>query len=160
PLEDRLAPATVTNLNDSGPGSLRDAISTTPGGGTVDFQPGLAGVINLTSTTLTVFSNITIAGPGAGGITVRCDNPPQSGNQFGSFSIIGGVTVTISGLTIADGSAPTGGGISSHGTLTLSRVVVTGNNAGRLGPGPGTTAVGLGGGIASDGALTVIGCVI
>ncbi len=33
----------MTNLNDAGSGSLRDAIASTPTGGTVDFQPGLTG---------------------------------------------------------------------------------------------------------------------
>jgi hypothetical protein len=37
-LEDRCLPSTVTNLNDAGPGSLRQAILDTPGGGTVNFQ--------------------------------------------------------------------------------------------------------------------------
>ncbi len=46
---------TVTNLNDSGPGSLREAINVVTGGGTVDFDPGLAGgTINLTSGPLVV----------------------------------------------------------------------------------------------------------
>ncbi len=153
-LEDRRVPATVTNLNDSGAGSLRAAIAATPAGGTVDFQAGLSGIINLTSTTLSVAkNNITIAGPGAGVITV-------SGNQtFGIFSIPSGETATISGLTITNGSAPTGGGILNHGKLSLTGVVVTGNDAGHLGAGSGTT-VGLGGGIESDGTLTLRNCVV
>src|SRR5262249_15453 len=48
-LEGRCLPSTVTNLNDAGAGSLRQAILDTPAGGTVDFQPGLAGTITLTS---------------------------------------------------------------------------------------------------------------
>ena len=53
-LEDRTVPSTVTNLLDSGSGSLRDAIANTPVGGVVDFQPGLAGTITLTTGELTI----------------------------------------------------------------------------------------------------------
>src|SRR5215813_7532273 len=48
-LEARCLPSTVTNLSDHDPGSLRDAIATTPNGGTVDFEPGLTGTIILTT---------------------------------------------------------------------------------------------------------------
>ena len=44
-LEGRELPSTITNRNDFGPGSLRQAIEDTPAGGTVDFQPGLSGTI-------------------------------------------------------------------------------------------------------------------
>ncbi|SRR5579883_3221638 len=37
-LKGRWVPGTVTNLNDAGAGSLRQAILDTPAGGTVDFQ--------------------------------------------------------------------------------------------------------------------------
>src|SRR5436309_16086934 len=47
-LEGRWVPATVTTLSDGVPGSLRDALATTPAGGVVDFQPGLSGPITLT----------------------------------------------------------------------------------------------------------------
>ena len=73
-LEDRTVPSTVTNLLDSGPGSLRDAIASTPAGGVVDFQPGLTGTITLTTGELTIGNDLTVNGPGAGVLTV-------SGNQ-------------------------------------------------------------------------------
>jgi hypothetical protein len=89
----------VTNLADAGPGSLRDAIATTPAGGTVDFEPFLTGgIITLTSGTLDLTKDLTIS-PGAltGLITV-------SGNHtFQVFNIAPSVTVTLSGLTIVDG---------------------------------------------------------
>ena len=53
-LEGRCLPSTVTNLNDAGAGSLRQAILDTPAGGTVDFQPGLSGTITLTSQSIPV----------------------------------------------------------------------------------------------------------
>jgi len=139
-LEERCLPSTVTNLNDAGDGSLRQAIFDTPPGGTVDFQPGLTGTITLTSGELAILKDLTIAGPGPGLVTV-------SGNHGSRvFSI--GITlhVTISGLMIINGQTPSGqngGGITNSGTLTLTDSIVTGNSAS------------VGGGIQNTGTLTV-----
>jgi hypothetical protein len=129
----------VTNLSDHDPGSLRDAIATTPPGGTVDFQPDLAGTITLTSGGLIIGKDLTIAGPSAGVITV-------SGNQrSGVFDIFGGFRVEIAGLTIAEGfTSGHGGGIQNFGALTVTGCTLTGNFSVR------------GGGIANLGTLTVI----
>jgi predicted outer membrane repeat protein len=147
-LEDSWVPTTVTNLLDSGAGSLRQAIMDTPAGGTVDFQPGLSGTITLTST-LGVTKDLTIAGPGQAVITV-------DGNHSGNvFSIALGSTVTISGLTIANGELAgfneLGGGIYNHGTLTLDAVAVRNNSV------SSSTMVGVanGGGVYNAGTLTV-----
>jgi hypothetical protein len=124
-LEDRCVPSTVTNLSDHDPGSLRDAIATTPSGGTVTFQPGLAGTITLTTGELTITKNLTIAGPGAEAIRV-------SGNHASRvFEIAATSTVAISGLTIADGevSSGDGGGILNAGTLTVTDATISGNSA-------------------------------
>jgi hypothetical protein len=131
----------VTNLSDHDPGSLRDAIATTPPGGTVTFQPGLAGTITLTTGELAITKNLTIAGPGAGALTV-------SGNHASRVLDIA-ATVTISGLTIADGmSSDVGGGIYNVGALTIVSSSISGNVAGHRG-GHG------GGGIYNAGGLTV-----
>ncbi|HEV3203488.1 MAG TPA: choice-of-anchor Q domain-containing protein, partial [Gemmataceae bacterium] len=141
-LEDRCLLSTVTNLLDNGPGSLRDAIANTPANGTVDFQQGLAGTITLTSGTLTIDKNLLISGPGASVITV-------SGNQsLQVFSILASPSVTISGLTVADGlAAQFGGGILNRGILILSNVTLQGNSAGASG-----------GGIFSFGSLNLQNC--
>ena len=62
-LEDRLTPSTftVTNLLDSGPGSLRSAIgqANLAGQGVVNFQRGLSGTITLANE-LPITSNLRI----------------------------------------------------------------------------------------------------
>jgi hypothetical protein len=116
------------NLNDAGAGSLRQAIIDTPSGGAVDFQPGLSGTIALSSGQLMIDKDLTIAGPGAGVITV-------SGNHASRVYYISATfTVDISGLTIANGSKigpinPNGGAIYNTGTLTVSDCILSSNSA-------------------------------
>ena len=124
-LEDRSVPSTVSNLLDSGPGSLRQAILDTPAGGTVGFQPGLRGTIALTGGQLVITQNLTIAGPGADAVTVSGNHATRVFDITGSNH-----TVAISGLTIADGRTTTdrGGAIENLlSTLTLSDCVLRGN---------------------------------
>jgi hypothetical protein len=166
-LETRCLPSTVTSLSDSGPGSLRDAIATTPGGGTVDFQTGLSGTITLTTGELAISKNLAIEGPGADVITV-------SGNKASRVFNLANFTVAISGLTIADGQSPNGrngGGIYNAGTLTITASTFSGNPAEYNGGGiyneNGTLTItastfssnsakyGYGGGIDNIGTLTI-----
>jgi hypothetical protein len=149
-LEARCLPSTVTTLADAGPGSLRNAIATTPADGTVDFQPGLTGTITLTSGTLTLDHSLTITGPGAKGLTV-------SGNrQFTVVNVSPGVTATLAGLTISDGHGTTGltvsggGGINNQGTLTVTGCLLSNNQDVN-----GHDAA-YGGGIFNTGTLTVV----
>ena len=126
-LEGRLVLSTVTSLADAGPGSLRQAIAITPAGGTVNFQPGLRGTITLTTGPLTIAKDLTIAGPGSSMITV-------SGNRASGVFSIGlfpsFVRVSLSGLTIADGRAGSGGGIENlTGTVTVDACILRGNSA-------------------------------
>jgi hypothetical protein len=142
-LESRCLPSTVDNLLNAGLGSLRQAITDTPSGGTVDFQPGLTGTITLTSGELLIDKDLTIAGPGAEALTV-------SGNHASRvFEIAATFTVDISGLTIANGTSNGGGGVLSAGTLTLSSCLLSNNSA------TGTYPGGNGGGIYNTGVLTV-----
>jgi predicted outer membrane repeat protein len=109
------------NLNDSGAGSLRQAILDTPAGGTVDFQPDLTGTIALSTGELAITHALTIAGPGADAITVSGSHASRL------FNIASASTVAISGLSIADGQASQGGGISVDGTLNISNCVISDN---------------------------------
>ncbi len=141
---------TVTNTNSSGSGSLAAAIGSAASGDTIDFASGVTGTITLTST-LTLSHNVTITGPGASALTI-------SGNSAVLvFAINSGVTASISGLTIANGSntlncgqSGGGGGIFNQGTLTVSNSTFYKNTV------TNTCGQGIGGGIYNyKGTLTV-----
>src|SRR5260370_27514445 len=61
---------TVTNTNDHGLGSLRDAINAAAPGDTIIFNLPLPATITLTTTEIFIGQNVTIAGPGANLLTV------------------------------------------------------------------------------------------
>ena len=127
---------TVTTTADSGVGSLRAALKNARDGDTIKFSLPAASTIRLTGGELLVSKSVNILGPGVGNLAV-------SGNHASRvFRISSRTTVTITGLTIANGVAGSGGGIfSDHATLTVSNCFVTGNSA----------TTGIGGGILSDG---------
>src|SRR5438270_2187001 len=85
---------TVTNTNDSGPGSLRQALTDANDGDTIEFA--VTGTIGLTSGELLVDKSITVSGPGAENLAVN------GNNQSRVFHIASGQTVTISGMTITN----------------------------------------------------------
>ncbi len=129
-LEDRRLLTTVTNLNDSGPGSLRQAIFDTPFNGTVNFNSGLSGAITLTTGNLPIGKNLNIVGPGAFQITV------DGNNAFQIFNVPQGVTVNVTGLTLNRGVSAFpgfpnafGGAIYNVGSLNLANVVISNSAA-------------------------------
>jgi hypothetical protein len=154
---------TVTNLADSGPGSLRQAIAAANAGhgGEIRFANGIGGAIVLTSGELRIAANVAIIGPGADTLTI-------SGNNVSRVFTIesapgsGSDVVTISGLTITGGCAGDrsvppgkGGAIYLQGAaLTLSRVTIANNLAGGA-AGVGGEAAG-GGVYAAGGLLTIL----
>ncbi len=117
---------TVINTNDSGAGSLRQALADANDGDTIDFA--ITGTITLTTGELLVDKSVTISGPGAASLTV-------DGNLAGRvFHVTSGVTASIAGLTITNGNAwedaqtNSGGGIyNDHATLALDNCTVSGN---------------------------------
>jgi hypothetical protein len=164
-LENRWVPSTltVTNALDAGAlgdGSLRGEIAAAQDGDVITFAPGLAGqTITLTGGELTIIQNLDIEGLGADQLTV-------SGNHASRvFDISGGVTVTISGMTMTDGlangSSPVlasvGGGILNRGNLTLTGDVLSDNRVvGNPHASPfGRVGAALGGGLGNVGTATL-----
>ncbi len=131
----------VTNTNDSGAGSLRDAIANACVGDVINFArevtSGGPATITLTSGELTINHDLSIGGPGVNLLTI-------SGNGASRIFNIQSGTVSIFNLTIANGKVAAGnngGGVLNNGTLTLHRCNVFGNTAT------------LGGGVYNDGPL-------
>ena len=140
--------------------TLRAAIqeanaSAVAGADTIAFDPALnLGVISLNTALPDVATNLIIAGPGASLLRLQRSTAGGTPN-FRIFKIrpdLGpSVTVTISGLTIANGNATgatfetnSGGGIWNRATLTIDSCVISGNQA---------TS---GGGISNLGSLTIV----
>ena len=120
----------VCNGNDSGAGSLRQAILDASSGDTITFAPSVT-TVTLTSNELVIDKNLTITGPGANRLTVQVDTSLISVRVFNIRSST--VTVSISGITISNGFArngPGGGGILSAGVLTLTDCTISDNFTG------------------------------
>src|SRR5262249_7806459 len=125
----------VTNANDSGPGSLRQALVDANDGDTITFA--VRGTIVLTSGGLPITKNLTISGPGTDQLSIY-------GNQALLVSeIFPDKTATISGLTIRNGQI---GIWNEQGTLAVTDCVVSLNS--------------LGGLLNDFGALTISNCIV
>ncbi|MEQ1642262.1 MAG: Ig-like domain repeat protein [Pyrinomonadaceae bacterium] len=139
----------VQNNLDDGVGSLRRAVFEACTGSTITFNMGtVVSPISLSGGQIVIDKDLTVQGPGAGVLTVQ--NTAAASPTSRIFAVPGGVTATVSGLTLTGGntSVANGGAINNSGTLTLTNMVITGNNAGS------TTSFG-GGGIANQGTINL-----
>jgi CSLREA domain-containing protein len=114
---------TVTSLADAGPGTLRDQVAVAAPGDTINFS--VTGTITLPDDTdIPIAKNLTIAGPGAGSLTVKRSNYGVS-----IFNLSSGI-VGISGLTLSGGGGSSGGAIHmSGGTVTIASTTLSDNFA-------------------------------
>ncbi len=162
-LEGRVVPSTivVTNLHNSGRGSLRSAIETADlnreGADTIKFASSVRGAIALTSALPNLSTHIVISGPGPSALTVARSYAPGT-PAFRIFTVAKGAKVSISGLTIANGSGAAGGGIDNAGSLALFNTTISGNSVTggpNITPDSATAGNGDGGGIDNSGKLSV-----
>jgi hypothetical protein len=164
------APLTVTNTNDSGAGSLRQAIldaNSAAGEDTINFNQVSPATITLASQLPAITDSVgLIIDGGSADITISGDN------KYRVFEVGSGAKLTLSNLTVTKGNAApfSGGGIyNAGGTATVSNSTLSGNSA-ILGGGiendrgtltvsnstlSGNSASNTGGGIFNDGPLTV-----
>ncbi len=156
-----LATITVTNSNDTGAGSLRQALSDSVTGDIVTFNSAMT--VNLNSQ-LVITKNLTVDGDlnndGVADVTLSGQYKTQV------LKVNSGVTATLDGLVItqglaagqggnagSDGTAAMGGGIVNAGNLTLNNVTVTSNAASGGGGGGGVNGGTVGGGGGGGGGL-------
>jgi hypothetical protein len=120
----------VTNGDDSGPGSLRQATADAAAGDTITFAPGVT-TVTLTSDQLSISNDLTIDG-GAGVTVERSDETGTP--DFRIFNITGG-NVTLDSLTIRNGNSASssGGGIFNlGGTVTITDSTISDNSNGGI----------------------------
>ena len=154
-LSTQAATITVTNTNDSGPGSLRQALADANNEDTINFDPSLNGqTITLTSGELVVNKIMSIYGPGPNNLAIDANHTSRV------FHVTSGASAGISRLSIINGSASDlyGGGIyNDHSTLSVINCTLSGNSA--------NAPTGGGGGIFNDAfggsaTLYVINCTL
>ena len=149
------ASTAVTNTNDTGTGSLRQAVlnaASNPGADTIVFPSTLSGPITLSSQ-IVLGSSVTLdASSVPGGVTISGNNATRI------FTVNSGQTVELKNLTLtggrttASGGTNNGGSIFSNGTLTLTRCTLFNN----------TAAAAEGGAIANTnvGTLALVQCTL
>jgi hypothetical protein len=138
----------VTNSADSGPGTLRSAITNAASGAVITFAPNLSGATITLSNTLTFNTDLITIDASAlpGGLQIN------GNGTVAVFHVDSTISVHLVSLTITNGSAKNGGGIDNNGTMTLYQCTLSGNSAevGEFG----------GGGIYNLGTLTLDNCTV
>jgi hypothetical protein len=117
---------TVTNLNDSGTGSLRAAINDAEaraGKDEIVFADGLSGTITLGSELPTITDRAGLVIDGGGDVTVSGNNAVQV------LEVAPKAKLDLRSLTVSDGSNIVGGAIFNAGTLKVTNSTFSGNRA-------------------------------
>jgi len=139
---------------------LRYAVLNAPVGATITFDPALNGQMIVLDTSssnnhIKISQDVTIQGPGSGMLTI-------SGGSLTRIFFVAGGNVAIGGLTLANGFAKGGDGSGgaagmggaiflNGGLLTVSGVVLSGNQAQGGSGGAGSGGGGFGGSSAPSG---------
>ena len=129
---------TVTNNNDSGPGSLRQAIADSSSGDVITFDPSLAGGTIVLATELELSQNLTIDGS-----NLTPHIAVSGNNSVRVFYVHPDVTVLLNDLDISKGASNpsiaafpnSGAGIYNDGTLTINHSTISGNSSSYFGGG-------------------------
>jgi hypothetical protein len=133
----------VKNTHDSGPGSLREAVTNAVAGETIEVPTGH---YRLTTGELSTDLSLQIVGAGARKTIIDGTGSSRILEDTSTTSTLG-----LSNLSVENGNSQggDGGGVAADGALTLARVAVVGNRAGA------NHAEGSGGGVEVSGKLFV-----
>jgi parallel beta-helix repeat protein len=135
----------VTNNNDAGPGSLRQAVLIAGPNETIYFAPNVASPITLTSGEIVIAKSRSISGPGARAMTVSGNNASRV------FHLTGGAS-QMYGLRLANGHTTGGGGgidLEIGTYVSLDRCAIE-----------GCYALGNGAASAGGGAIAVVNATV
>jgi len=152
----------VTNVNDSGPGSLRQALAdgnASQGGDVITFvfANNDAKTIELLSELPPIATDLTILNDRSDDVEVTVQRSKNTGTpQFRILSVTAGKTVLIAGITISNGSiAGVGAGVyNDRARLTLRNCTIR-DNIGSAGGGIMNV-----GGVGFDGTMSLIKCTV
>ncbi|WP_261201956.1 DUF4347 domain-containing protein, partial [Laspinema olomoucense] len=149
-----LAILTVTNANDSGAGSLRNAIASAQGGDTILFDSSLANqTITLTSGQLELNKDLTIDGSNAAGITISGNNASRV-FWVSNFRTVNLANLNlINGKTLETGIDGSGGAIYTRSRVNLNIENVNFRNNFTRGEGGGAIATGNSSNITITGSI-------
>ncbi|HEV2993709.1 MAG TPA: right-handed parallel beta-helix repeat-containing protein, partial [Acidimicrobiia bacterium] len=119
-------PLTVTTSNDTGPGSLRTALTTASG--VASAQTICIDTTQVTAA-ITLASDFPALSAGTGALTIDGNGATVNGNGHVVLSDLSSASLTVDSLTITGATAGTlgGGGIGSTGALTVTNSTITSN---------------------------------
>lgn len=173
-LDERIVPAAyaVSNLNNSGSGSLREAIqlaNANPGADSISFSGAATSGTIVLASEISITGDLSIVGPGSGNLSisgggaVRIFLISDSGTSVKTISMSGltltqalagngaaiwnAENLTLSNMIISNSVATTGSGagIFNGGTLAIANSTITGNSVSGVAQGAG---IGMQGGVA------------